>query len=379
MSNRSRIIAPLCTAVLVAGVAVGIAITHSHRTGSTPQISLTASSCGGPAGAAYVAVPGYQGFTAVDTANCKVITTYNVDDLPVPGDPGDYNYTGSAPGIALSGTTLWFAVAATDNVAVIDTTALDASNYNPPETLIPVGHTPQALAVTPDGHRVWVIDSGPQTITSSLWDIDVIDASTHKVVAHIHPVGDPTDVAFSPNGEQAYVTTSHGLYIYDVANEKQVAFIPGLGSPNSVAVAPNGSAVYVTETADAKLATINTSTHRILRTTKVGAEPWQAVVSSDGSRVYVANPDSDSISVVDAKTGSLRNAYSVPGAPDALGLTPDGKQLWVAGDDSGILTVIDTSTGDTVGSTNLGGDGPNSGDGLDPTGIVLTTTPTAGG
>ncbi|HEY2578709.1 MAG TPA: hypothetical protein VGI74_20590 [Streptosporangiaceae bacterium] len=64
--------------------------------------------------------------------------------------------------------------------------------------------------------------------------------------------------------------------------------------------------------------------------------------------------------------------------PPLLGLTPNGKQLWVAGDDSGVITVINTTTGRQVGSSNLGGNGPNSGDGLDPTGVVLTTTPTPG-
>ena len=78
-----------------------------------------------------MAEPGYQGFGAVDTSNCDVVQTYNVDDLQVPGDPGDYNYDGSDQGIALSGTTLWFAVTGTDNVAAIDTTTLDPSNYNP--------------------------------------------------------------------------------------------------------------------------------------------------------------------------------------------------------------------------------------------------------
>ena len=68
----------------------------------------------------------------------------------------------------------------------------------------------------------------------------------------------------------------------------------------------------------------------------------------------------------------------VAGAPDTLGLTPDGTQLWVAGVDSGIISVINTATGHTVGSNNLGGYGPNSGDGLNPTGIVLTATPTPG-
>jgi YVTN family beta-propeller protein len=57
-------------------------------------------------------------------------------------------------------------------------------------------------------------------------------------------------------------------------------------------------------------------------------------------------------------------------------VTPDGSQLWVAGITSSILTVIDTSNDSVVGSLNLGGDGANSGAGMDPTGIVLTSTPT---
>jgi YVTN family beta-propeller protein len=378
--NRKHTVISLAAAAVLAcaGGVAGLVVSGSH--GTVHPASLTASSCGGPAGAAYVADPGYQGFTAVNTANCQIVQTYNVDDLPVPGsDSYDYNYTGSAPGIALSGTTLWFAVAATDNVAAINTTSLDPSNYNPAETIIPVGYMPEALAVTPDGSQVWVVNSGPQTSTSPLWSISVIDTSTDTVAKHFNLIGDPTDVAFSPNGQDAYVTTSNGLYIYNVANRRQVGFIAGLGSPKSVAVAPDGSALYVTETSAAKLATINTATDQVVRTTHVGQEPWQAVVSPDGSTVYVANPDSDSISVIDAATGHVENSYAVSGVPDTLGLTPNGKQLWVAGDDSGVISVINTATGHRVGSNNLGGYGANSGDGLDPTGVVLTATPTPQG
>jgi YVTN family beta-propeller protein len=354
-----------------AGADAGIAPDSAHRA------TLTASSCGGPAGAAYVADPGYQGFTAVNTANCQVIQTYNVDDLAVPGDPGDSNYVGSDEGIALTGSTLWLAVTGTDNVAAIDTTTLDPSNYNPQEALVPVGFMPTALAATPDGSQVWVIDSGPQTSTSQLLqDVEIIDTSTDAVTGRLNLNGDPTDVAFSPNGQEAYVTTTAGLSIYNVTTQRQVGFVPGLGSPKSVAVAVNGSAVYVTETQSNALATISTSINRVVRTTPVGQEPWQAVVSPDGSTVYVANPDSDSVSVVGAVNGQVENTYTVTGAPDTLGVTPDGSQLWVAGDDSGIMTVIDTATGQQVGSTNLGGDGANSGDGLCPTGVVLTASPT---
>jgi YVTN family beta-propeller protein len=377
--RKHTLILAAAAAVLVcaAGVTGGLALAGSAgHTAAPAHAALTSVGCGGPKGAAYVADPGYQGFTAVNTNNCDVIQTYNVDDLPVPGDPTDYDYTGSVQALALSGSTLWFAVTALDNVAAIDTTTLDPSNYNPAETLIHVGYMPEGLAVTPNGSQVWVVDSGPQTLTSPLWGISVIDTSTNTVVNRFGLVGDPTDVAFSPNGQNAYVTTSNGLYVYNVANQRQVGFVPGLGSPKSVAVAPDGSDVYVTETNNAELATISTATDQVVHTTPVGQDPWQAVVSSDGSTVYVANPDSDSISVVSAATGQLENTYSVPGDPDTLGLTPNGRQLWVAGVDSGIMTVINTITGHEVGSTNLGGYGPNSGDGLDPTDVVLTATPT---
>jgi YVTN family beta-propeller protein len=379
MMARNRIIASLAAAGILAvgGTAVALAASSSAaRPASSHRASLTASSCSGPTGAAYVAEPGYQGFGAIETSNCDVVQTYNVDDLQVPGDPGDYNYDGSDQGIALSGTTLWFAVTGTDNVAAIDTTTLDPSNYNPAETLVPVGLMPEAIAVTPDGSEVWVTEAGPQTSTTPIWGLAVISTSSDTVVRQLGLSSDPTDVAFSPSGKEAYVTESDGLHVFDVASQRQVAFVPGLGSPQSVAVSPDGSFVYVTETETGQLATISTADNAVVRTTSVGEEPWQAAVSPDGSTVYVANPDSDSVSFVDAATGQVSQTVTVAGSPDALAVTPDGSELWVTGLDSGILYVVDTATGAVTGSTNLGGDGAQSGDGLDPSGIVLTSTAT---
>ena len=379
MMTRNRIIAAVAAAgILVGGgTAVALAVSSSAtKPASSHLASLTGAACSGPTGAAYVAEPGYQGFGAVETSNCNVVQTYNVDDLQVPGDAGDYNYDGSDQGIALSGTTLWFAVTGTDNVAAIDTTTLDPSNYNPSETLVPVGLMPQAIAVSPDGSQVWVTEAGPQTSTTPLWGVAVISTSSDTVVRQLGLSSDPTDVAFSPSGKQAYVTTSDGLHVFNVASQRQVAFVPGLGSPQSVAVSPDGSVVYVTETQTGQLATISTANNTVVRTTSVGEEPWQDAVSPDGSTVYVANPDSDSVSFVDATTGQVSQTVTVQGSPDTLAVTPDGSELWVAGLDSGILYVVDTATGVVTGQTNLGGDGAQSGDGLDPSGMVLTSTAT---
>ena len=133
----------------------GTAAPASHHAASS-RARLAASSCQGPTGAAFVADAGWDGFSAIDTATCKVTQTYNVGDPAVPGDAGDYDYDSTDEALAIHGNTLYFADTGNSTVAVIDASKLDPSNYNPDETLINVGLNPQDLAVSPDGSQVWV-------------------------------------------------------------------------------------------------------------------------------------------------------------------------------------------------------------------------------
>jgi YVTN family beta-propeller protein len=362
-----------------AGISPSAANPHAAKPGAAkPGARLAASSCNGPAGAAYVADAGWDGFSAINTANCKIIQTYNVGDPQVPGDAGDYNYASTDEGVAIHGSTLYFADTGTSNVAVIDTATLDPSNYNPDETLINVGLNPQDLAVTPDGSQVWVADTGPQTSPSSPSGVSVISTATNKVIASMHISGGPSQVAFSPDGATAYVVTADGLYIYRTASRQQVGLVRGLGDPRSVAVSPDGRTVYVTDTVASTVAVINAATGRITSQIKVGQMPWQAVISADGRTVYVADADSNAVSIINTAANKVSDTVTIPGDPDTLALTPNGQQLWVGQNTAAFVTVLDTASKTIVGTINLGGDEPQSGDGYEPTGIALTTTPTPG-
>ena len=382
---------PARTAVAAGGAAVALAVAAvlavgvSHagtgRSGAThhgARARLAASTCSGPAGAAYVSDSGWDGFSAIDTATCQVIQTYNVGDTQVPGDPGDYNYASTNEGIALSGGNLYFADTGTSNVAVIAVSSLDPSNYNPPETLINVGLFPQDVAVTPDGKQVWVAETGPQTSPSSPSGVSVISTASDKVSAHLPIGGQPSQVAFSPSGATAYVVTADGLWLFSTATLKPVGVIHGLGDPRGIVVSPDGSTLYVTDTQQGTVAVINAATRAVTHMIKVGQLPWQMAISSDGQTLYVANPDSDSVSVIDTAANRVSHTISVTGDPDTLALTPNGQQLWIGQSTAAFVTVLDTATDTAVGSINLGGPTPQSGDGYEPTGIALTSTPTAG-
>jgi YVTN family beta-propeller protein len=340
------------------------------------SVHLAASTCSGPAGAAYIADAGWDGFSAIDTANCGIVQTYNVGDTPVPGDSGDYNYSSTDEAVALHGSTLYFADTGNDTVSVIDAATLNPKDYNPAETDIHVGFAPDDLVVTPDGSQLWVADSGPQTSPSSPRDITVISTATDKVTATLPLPAAPAQIAFSPSGATAYVTTADGLWVFSTATDHVTAVIRGLGDPHGIAVSPDGSTVYVTNTAQGAVEVISSATDRVTGTIGVGQMPWQLVVSPKGDTVYVADADSDAVSVISTSSGKVTSTIPLAGDPDTLALTPDGSQLWVGGLTSAIVTVLGTATGNVVGTINLGGEGANSGDGYEPTGMVLTATPT---
>jgi YVTN family beta-propeller protein len=372
---------------LVAGsaaviVAVGTTVTlasggHPAALKDRAEVAhLDSAACSGPAGAAYVAVAGYQAFDAVETANCVITQTYNVGDPQVPGDPGDYNYSSTDEGIAIHGDTLYFADTGNDMVSVIDTATLNPKNYSPAETDINVGINPGDLAVSPDGSQLWVADTGPQTGPGSPTGITVISTATDTVTATLRLPSAPAEIAFSPDGATAYVTAADGLWIFDTATDTVTGSIPGLGDPEGVAVSPDGNTVYVTNTEQGRVEVINAAKVQVTGSIPVGQMPWQLVVSPNGGTVYVADIDSNEVSVISTKTDTVTSTIPLSGGPDTLALTSDGSELWVCGITSAVLTVFRTSDDSVAGSVNLGNFGPNSGDGLEPTGMVLTSTPT---
>jgi YVTN family beta-propeller protein len=387
-SRRAIIAGVAAVALAAAGTAMALSLqgspAHSH---AAHQARLTDESCTGPMGAAYIALPGYQAFDAVNTDNCYVVQQYNVGDPLVPGTgTEDFNYSSTNEGLAEYGPNLYFADTGNDTLAVIDTGNLNYNEYeNPTETLLNVGQDPEGVAVTPDGSQVWVTDTGPETGSPSLGGITVVSAnettpSADTVLATVSLPTDPREIAFSPSGTTAYVTTASGLLVINTATLQVITTIPGLGDPEDVAVSPDGKTVYVTNTIQGLVDVISAATNTVTGTIKVGELPWGLVISADGSTIYVADGNSDAVSVISTRSDTVTDTIPDAGGPVSVALTPDGSRLWVGGLTSGMVSVFDTADNSLVGSFDVGyTEEPNSGDGEEPTAIVMTTTLTSGG
>jgi len=122
-----------------------------------------------------------------------------------------------------------------NTVSVIDTAT------NIVVDTIMVGTTPFAVAVTPDGTRVYVATENSNTVS-------VIDTATNTVVGLPIAVGTkPSGVAITPDGARAYVTNqiSNNVSVINTATNTVVATIPVGFNPFGVAITPDGTRAYV--------------------------------------------------------------------------------------------------------------------------------------
>jgi YVTN family beta-propeller protein len=83
-------------------------------------------------------------------------------------------------------------------VSVIDTSS------NTVVAMVGVGDSPEGVAITPDGTRAYVTDTGGVSV--SVVDIVVTDSGYNTVVAKVGVGSAPWGVAITPDGTRAYVT-----------------------------------------------------------------------------------------------------------------------------------------------------------------------------
>lgn len=240
-----------------------------------------------------------------------------------------------------------------------------------------------AIAVTPDGSRIWVVNPDSNTVTA-------IDAVTESVLAEV-PVGrEPRTLAITPDGSKVYVACM-GESRVDVITSAtlSVAHTIAVGrEPFGVAVAPNGARAYVTNSASDSVMAINTATDTVVLTGNAGDHPRGLAVSSDSSTIVVTrfltvspapNGLNGTVAVMNANTLALLGTVQLatlggplPGVPNLIqfaAFRPGTNIFWIpmVGSQTGnanltasttvhpFLSLVDVTTRTEIGGgrTNL--------------------------
>lgn len=216
----------------------------------------------------------------------------------------------------------------------------------------PVGPFPTAIAVSPDGRRVYVVNSSGNSVA-------VLDAHTHAVIGTVSVGTRPYGIALAPDGSVVYVTNADDNSVSTIDKETlAVTATIGVGeNPYAVAVSPGGDRVYVTNQGEDSLSVIDASTHALISTVDVGAGPTGVAVTPDGRRVCVVNNAAHSMTVIDPVIGLPTAQIPLGKHPAQVAITPDGTRGYVTNAASASVSVVDLSTG-TVAENLLVGTHP---------------------
>ena len=165
---------------------------------STNNVTYTVTVGAGPYGVAVtpdgtkVYVTNNEDVSVIDTATNNVTATVNVRNRPY---GVAVNPTGTKVYVASAGSTANAGIGS-NTVSVIDT----ATN-NVKTTKVPVGSSPFGVAVNPAGTKVYVANTGDDTVS-------VINTTTNEVTYTVTVGAGPYGVAVNPAGTKVYVVNS---------------------------------------------------------------------------------------------------------------------------------------------------------------------------
>jgi len=226
-------------------------------------------------------------------------------------------------------------------VAVIDLT------NNKVITTFPVGTSPAGLALSPDQSRLYVAESGDNTLT-------VINTSTNTVAATISVGNSPYAVAVSPDGKNVYVSNNQDntVSIIDATTDKVTGTVKVGESPWGIKTNPLTGDVYVLNQYDGTVSVISGS--NVKAVIPVGDTPAIGLaVSPDGARLYVANVNSNNVSVIDTASDTVVSSIDLGNSPDGVAFSPDGRYVYVTVLGDQVVSVIQASNNNVINSFNV--------------------------
>jgi YVTN family beta-propeller protein len=229
---------------------------------------------------------------------------------------------------------------------------------------IPVDIAPEHLAFSPDGR--WYYQGNPDGDS-----ISVIDMQSLSKVKTIPGFIEPLNITFLPDGSKAYVGNygAHWVGVIDVRRHEllkkiQVAAVPGIArldpakylgeikGINMAVLSNDGRYLYTADTDLGVVSVIDTRDDRVIKTIRVGLEPWRIYMSHDGRYGITANNGDETISIIDTRSNSV--AATLEAGPDMTGINFAGGKAFVISSTSGFVYVYDMQSLRPAGRIRVG-------------------------
>jgi YVTN family beta-propeller protein len=245
--------------------------------------------------------------STVSVINTETLTEETVIDATVAGTS-----LSEPRNLAVSpdGTVVYIPFRFTNNILVVDT----QTNSVLDEITHASFDEPYALAFTPSGNEVWVVNK--QGGGSSTGSITIINATTRAVAGEINDINisSPEGIAIA-NGKAYVANRGDGtVSVFSVSSRTFITSLNTGGQPRFAAATPNQQAVFVSNVTGGT-ARINTSDNTFITIAAFGRN---LCISPDGLKVFIGT-QSAQIDVINV-TDNTVSAIAVPVAFSIYGV-----------------------------------------------------------
>ena len=186
--------------------------------------------------------------------------------------------------------------------------------------------------------------------------IQIIDSDINQVVDYI-PVGNnPHNIAFTPDGRFAYVSSWHEDEVWkiDVTKREVIKSITVGPAPAHVLVAPAGK-IYVSVMGADYVAVIDANTDTVIGKVTIGQGPHGMGHTPDWTSLVVVEAHGARAAIVDVDQGKPKAHVPVGVLPLGLGITPDGSKAYIANGFSGTVSILNLKAQTKIKDLDVGG------------------------
>jgi YVTN family beta-propeller protein len=229
---------------------------------------------------------------------------------------------------------------------------------------IPVDIAPEHLSFSPDSR--WYYQGNPEGDS-----ISVIDMQSLTKIKTIPGFAEPLNVTFLPDGSKAYVGNygAHWIGVVDVrrhelAKKIQVANVPGVAKLdpskylgeihgiNIAALSNDGTTLYAADGDLGVVAVIDPREDKVLKTIRVGKDPWRIYMSHDGKYAITPNNGDQTISIIDLAAGKV--AATLEAGENMTGVNYAAGKAFVISSTTGFVYVYDMKSLRPAGRIKIG-------------------------
>jgi DNA-binding beta-propeller fold protein YncE len=231
----------------------------------------------------------------------------------------------------------------------------------------PVGTSPFAMAITPNGTTAYVANSESGTVTPVTVSTDTTQTNLCLPVGSCpaDTATQPEAIAINPAGTAAYVANSGENSLSQILITGGVAKVTNtpitsnsFDVPDAIAITPDGGTAWVANFGNGTVVPVSIPSGTVGTPVDVGDGPTAMAITPDGTHLIVADSEDGTVTDINLSQSplapdvfALEPLSSDSVAPQAVAISPDGSTAYVTDTEPGNNYIVPVAIAtDTPGS-----------------------------